>query len=255
MIYSSTIFFNEYDLLDLKIAEELPYIDKIYITESPLTFTGNQKTLNFPIEKYKDNDKIVYLVTPKEIYKDCKIAWDREFLQRNYLQTVVPFNNDDIWFVTDMDEIICGDQVPRLIEGVKQHQIVSIHMTSCIYYINVEVVGQVWEPPFAASGRMCRDHSFQVMRNKKVRIPSVANHCGKHFSYLGGSDAIEFKLKSFSHIECGTPESIQWHLNNFNMVGTGYNSTYGVVKIDESYPQTIRNNINKWGKHIYRRQV
>jgi len=143
MIYSSIMFFNELDLLDLKIAEESPYVDKIYITESPLTFTGNQKLLNFPVEKYKDNDKIVYLVTPKEIYKDCKVAWDREFLQRNYAQAIIPFNDDDVCFVTDADEIICGDMFPTILHGLKAYQFVAMHMKLCMFYINVEVVGQI----------------------------------------------------------------------------------------------------------------
>ena len=217
MIYSSTIFFNEYDLLDLKIAEELPHVDKMYITESPFTFTGNPKPLNFPIEKYKDNDKIVYLVTPEEIYKDCNVAWDREFLQRNYAQTIIQFADDDFCFVTDMDEIICGEKFPYLIQEVKQHRFIGMSMRSYVYWINVVVLNQVWEPPFAAIGSLCKQYSFQNMRNRKVHDPVVAvQDCGNHFSYLGGVDAIAYKLKSYSHVECGTPEGIEWAINNYN---------------------------------------
>ena len=52
MIYSCTMFFNEFDLLDLKIAEELDQVDQMIIVESNQTFRGNEKPLYL-----KDNPK------------------------------------------------------------------------------------------------------------------------------------------------------------------------------------------------------
>jgi beta-1,4-mannosyl-glycoprotein beta-1,4-N-acetylglucosaminyltransferase len=251
MIYSSSIFLNELDLLDLKIAEESPYMDKIYITESPLTFVGNQKPLNFPVEKYEKNDKVVYVVIPKEAFNNCKTPWDREFLQRNYVQTIIPYNDDDIWFVTDLDEILCGDKIPHLIAEVSRHKFIAIHMKSCCYYLNMEITSGVWEPPFAAVGSVCKRHSFQSLRNRIVSVSSaVVWWCGKHFNSFGGPEALEYKLKNFSHTECATPESIIFHINNYNTILQ--NPHVKMVEIDESYPKTILNNMDKWEKHMKR---
>lgn len=250
MIYSSTIFLNEFDLLDVKIAEESPHVDKIYITESPLTFTGNPKPLNFPVEKYKDNDKIVYLVTPKEMYKDCKVAWDREFLQRNYAQTIIQFADDDICFVTDVDEIISGYRFPDLIKDVIKHRFIGMIMNTYGYWINAVVTDAVWEPPFAAVGSLCKQHSFQNMRNRNVGGAVVIRDCGKHFSYLGGDEAIRYKLKSFSHVESSGDEWIAYCIKNYHNIEA--NANVKIVPIDESYPKSIRDNLDKWEKYIRR---
>ena len=249
MIYSSIMFFNEIDLIDLRIEEESPYVDKIFIAESPMTFTGNAKPLNFPIERHKDNEKVVYLVVPHSAYIGCNIAWDREHVQRNYAQTIVPFNDDDIWFVTDTDEVLIGEKLPGLVKVVRQHGLVGLHMPSYSYYINAKC-NRDWFHPFAAIGSICKKYTFDNLRNR-VRINSYnMPNCGKHFCNLGGAEAIEYKLKSFSHVEHNTPAYLSRLVGQLNNICKSNGLT--VVNVDNSYPKTILNNLANWGKHIKR---
>src|SRR3989344_1716902 len=82
-IYDCFTFFNELDLLDLKLHELADHVDKFVIVESTVTFQGNPKPLYFQENKQRFApflDKIIHVVvsdTPTE-----GSAWDREHYQR-----------------------------------------------------------------------------------------------------------------------------------------------------------------------------
>lgn len=61
MIYNCTMFFNEFKLLELKIAEELPYCDKMIIVESSKTHANKDKPLHLKNHPLLDHPKIIYI--------------------------------------------------------------------------------------------------------------------------------------------------------------------------------------------------
>ena len=46
-IFCGCTFFNELDLLELRLAEIYPHVDAVVLVESPLTFSGQPKPLHF----------------------------------------------------------------------------------------------------------------------------------------------------------------------------------------------------------------
>ena len=56
------MYFNEDLVLDVRLNELNPYIDKFVIVESNFTHSGEKKDFNFDIRKYqKFANKIIYL--------------------------------------------------------------------------------------------------------------------------------------------------------------------------------------------------
>ena len=254
-----TMFFNELDLLDLKIKEESPYVDKIVVVESKWTHSGNPKPLNFPWEKYKNNNKIIYLVIYDEtLYKDCKKGPEGSFhsraeVERNLPQSAIPIASNDFVIVADLDEIVKGDQIERIIKEAAKFGHVRLKMEMYYYYINT--YANIWTEAFCATGWLCSKYSFHHLR-LRGEGPIIPN-CGKHFSYLGSADTIKYKLQSFSHTELNTPEiinGIQERLDRLtDPAGKFLESPLTITEIDESYPKTIRDNISEWQKYIHKK--
>ena len=62
MIYDCFCYFNEDELLDLRINYLKDVVDKFVIIEAAKTFSGFSKPQNFDINKFADiKDKIIYI--------------------------------------------------------------------------------------------------------------------------------------------------------------------------------------------------
>lgn len=113
MIYDCFTFYNELDLLKIRLEILNPYVDKFVIVELNKTFRGLNKPLNFQLhidefEKYID--KIIY-ITPDDIpeYKGDG-DWTIENFQRNSIMLGLKgCKPDDIIMVSDLDEIPAPD--------------------------------------------------------------------------------------------------------------------------------------------------
>jgi beta-1,4-mannosyl-glycoprotein beta-1,4-N-acetylglucosaminyltransferase len=257
MIYSASMYFNELELLDLKVREEAAFVDKMFVVEAAVTFSGNPKPMNFPKDKY--GEKVEHIFLEESYFKDCKNPWEREAAQRNAIQSLVRAEDDDVWIVTDVDEIIRGDKIQYIAEETRKHWFVVLRMQVCYYYINVEYP-LMQDYSFAATGWVSRRKKFHGLRRHRAMRPRKAlPDCGKHFSYLMGPENISLKLKSFSHTEYGGPE-----FSNVDVVRDRVESlkdvcrrgkTLKIVELDSSYPKTILDNLPDWEKHIYREAV
>lgn len=259
MIYYASLFFNELDLLDLKIREESPYVDKMFIVESELSFTGNQKSVNYPKGKYDNYKNVEHVLLKESFFPKGITAWEREHVQRNAIRSLVGYNDDDIWIVTDIDEIIVGKNIPMLVEETAKHGHICIGMQIYYYYINA-LYPRGWDYPFMCTGKVARGHDFQdIVKRRGISPEKIVTNCGKHFSYLGSPADISLKLKSFSHTEYSTPyysneHTIKDRIANLEDV-CGRKKVMKVVPIDSSYPQTILDDLPAWEKYIYKEAV
>lgn len=87
MIYDCFTFFNEIELLRLRLNLLAPVVDKFVIVEADKTQRGVSKQFNFESIKNefyeKFSDKIIYIkVTDCPVLKDSK-DWAIEYFQRN----------------------------------------------------------------------------------------------------------------------------------------------------------------------------
>ncbi len=111
-IFDCFTFFNEYDLLELRLSYLYSHVDHFVIVESDQTFNGASKAFNFDgnMERYAQYlDKITYVQVAMPNFRESKkVAWKREAYQRNEIKKgleILKAQPDDVVMMGDVDEI------------------------------------------------------------------------------------------------------------------------------------------------------
>ena len=235
MIYDCFTFFNELDLLEIRLNTLAPVVDRFVIAEATRTFRGQLKELLF--EKNRERfaafaDKIVYVVVEDmlsevEISKDVfYLPWFNESRQRNALMRgIANLRDDDIVLISDLDEIPRPERLREAIELARRGEVIRLDMANYAYFLNfrngtnphwgagtVVASGAVFTQKKSPLDRIPCDRYLVAEENKGrtfcrlrfVREDRRLRDGGWHFSYLGGIDKIMYKLASYSHSEVST---------------------------------------------------
>jgi len=268
MIYDCFIFFNELDLLELRLNELDSIVDKFVIVESTETFSKQKKPLYYNENKdrfLKFKDKIIHVVvddSPKKLTTktESENRWSVEHFQRNCIERgLVDCKLDDIVLVSDIDEIPRRSAINKSVEILDKNRksIVSFRQRFFYYFLNGLCVNDnALSPWFGTTA--CLYAGFigaEKMRMTKGHNQHIVNDAGWHFSYLGGPDLIAHKIESFSHSEFDNSniknrdrikDRVEKGLDLFDRPGRP-RQVY--IKIDESFPEYLRNNIEKF-RHL-----
>jgi len=255
MIYSMTMYYDEPDIIDLKIKEETSYIDKIIIQESIWSHTGNLKPLRFDTKKYEDNKKVLHLVIKNaDIYNNCDIEKDRfcrANAERRHPVSQFQIEDDDILIVTDSDEIVNGEEIPRIVRETKTRGFVRLGMRAFYYYINV-MQAHEWSYPYAVNGKIAKKFGLDWLRLNMTG--TILKNCGNHFGWLGSPDVIKNKIQNMAHTEFNTKEIVEGTEKRIaaleDVVGRTDQGPLTIIPIDHLYPRTILNNYAEWRKYI-----
>jgi hypothetical protein len=265
MIYTFTMLYNELDLLRLKIAEEREYVDKIVVVEAGRTFRNYPKEFCFPLDEYRNDPKIVYFkIEDEERLKGWNKDRFGEIMQRNYAQSKFDFEPDDCIIVTDIDEIIRCDEIPKICDALRKYSYIGLEMKLYQYYLNA--YRGDWKLPFACSGETAKKFTFNNLRwhfsNSEEFAdvppnPPVLSIKGGHFSYLGNAEqiakkikegAVEFKDEYWSDVN-RIREKILKLQDLFDRNAESASKTL-IVSIDDSYPETILRNMEYWKRYV-----
>ena len=140
-VYDCFIFFNELELLKVRLEELNPYVDKFVLVESHETFSGKDKPLYYSENKelFKEfEDKIIHVVLPKT---NLNGTWQREAHQRNQIvRGLQGCQKDDIIMVSDLDEIPRGSQLNQVIKPISniEELVVFCQHQYYGYYFNMK---------------------------------------------------------------------------------------------------------------------
>ena len=258
MVYDCFMFFNELDLLEIRLAELYPLVDYFVLCESPITHSGQEKPLYFKdnMHRYlKYLNKIVHRVVPEETMLAMNSSWGRENFQRDYCAAEITFKYDDIIISSDCDEIPSAKSLVEFeaeTRKIYNTTIKTAHMT-CYYgrLTNKIILPRDHQPWRGSTFVRVRDEvngvSLSGLRAAKDSFPPIV--CGWHFSYLGGVEAMKYKITSFAHTEYDKEEIL-------NSLDKSYNNRkdplgrpefiIDQVDIDCSYPREIYSNLYKY---------
>ena len=108
MRYDCFTFFNELELLQIRLAELSSVVDVFVIAEAPWTFQGQAKPLFFGENRARFKP---YLSRIQHIVSDAPPVvtdqWSRELHQRNSLKRgLLEASGDDFVVISDADEIV-----------------------------------------------------------------------------------------------------------------------------------------------------
>lgn len=255
MIYSCTLFFNEFNLLELKLSEELEYVDQFIIVQSPLTFSGKPKDLllEYDHPKVKVINIPIDLVNHNFGLSDLKqIAFAREGFQRSYALNDIEIQENDVIIISDIDEIIIGKEIPDLVEQCLFYG--EINLKQKLFYYKLNLLVGDWFCPRMVAGYLYQVGGLDLDNWRRLYRNKVIETTGKHFSYLSDAKGIVDKIESFSHVEFDKEEYKDLNKINYNIENKkdlfNRKSDIQVIAIDESYPKSILNDWEKWKEFI-----
>ncbi|MDV0443585.1 hypothetical protein [Methanorbis rubei] len=269
MIYDCFSFFNELDLLELRLETLDQIIDKFVLVEATKTHSNIDKPLYFDENKErfeKWNDKIIHIIVNE--YPEYRTSWTYENYQRNcIMEGLKTCNADDIVIISDIDEIPRPDSI---LEAAATPGIKCLEMKMYYYYLNyLNYTNPNWSAVKVLRYNEfkkdidCQYSSFLLEELNEGNTPTKIRHyqtslkireAGWHFSYLGGLDKIIYKITSFSHQELNKTKYLEKNVLE-RKIKEGkdlYNrpDRYMSVPIDSTFPEPIYNNLKKYENYI-----
>lgn len=252
-IFDCFTFYNELDLLELRLQELYNTVDAFVIVEGTSTFTNRPREPIFGkhAQRFKQYmDKIRYL--PVDLPGSAN-AWDNEEAQRNaILHCLLDAEDNDLILISDVDEI----PRPAAIEYMRDADqiIYALRMTLSNFKFNYVRTnpGQydVWT--MAGRGSVFKEITPNQLRNFRFNFfgaeyrhknqgCELVEHAGWHFGYMGDNEYLRDKAQSFSHTEVNTPEFLE-HIDIDKSIAEGkewnraQDAQYQIVDLDGYFP-------------------
>jgi beta-1,4-mannosyl-glycoprotein beta-1,4-N-acetylglucosaminyltransferase len=212
-VFDCFTFFNELDLLELRMKFLDRYVDYFVIAESNLTHSGFPKPYHFQhnTDRFKAwKHKIIYIPLAQNTeglifeeqknYNPQSASWKLENEQRNALLQATPLMKEtDIVLLSDLDEIPSVWGIKKALQVSKPaafSQLFHVHYLNCQHSKDL----RWWKGSIIATAKQFKEITPQGLRNKRDIYPSLPDS-GWHFSFLGGVEKIRQKLLAFAHTE------------------------------------------------------
>jgi beta-1,4-mannosyl-glycoprotein beta-1,4-N-acetylglucosaminyltransferase len=286
MIYDCFTFYNELELLEVRLHELSKVVDKFVIVEAPRTFTNKPKPLCFLENRarFSEFDRQIIHIQVSDS-PNSSDPWAVETFQRNCIaRGLVQCQQDDLVLISDVDEIPRAEAVRRACQEYSYpHGIWADFLARPVIR-----AFSAWE---FSRGRVRRNHPFvlkfeqsshrhfincvivnppervhwygtRMLHYRDLKSPQDARHSGYkviknggwHFTSMGGVERIREKIGSFSHQEFNNQDFLNpTRINeiiNQGMSVFDAQEKLSCVKIDDSYPRYIRDNPQKFGDWI-----
>lgn len=258
-IVDSTMFYNEFDILELRLRIMYDQVDRFVIVESDYTHSGKYK--GFKLEEHKERysqwwDKICYIKgnMPQRLTN----AWDREHWQRDLMsQGWDDVDGDDVILVSDLDEIVR----PETLQFIRStdYGYYGLYMPAFYFKFNYLDTKQDWH--YKVWGRAYRGFKTLPQHMRLIGVGETPgkhiklHHAGWHFGWLGDNDFVKTKLQSFAHTEWDKPEivnnvDIDRHIAEGRDHVRPENITWVPVNLDDYFPKEIVDNKDRYSSLI-----
>ena len=254
-IYDCFTFYNELDLLDLRLEQLYDWVDHFVIVEATSTFQNQPKPLYLKdnwsrYEKYQD--KIIHVVAD---LKDTD-PWQNERHQRDsIMQGLVDASPHDIAIISDVDEFIRPEAIAQmrnssaLVFGLRvpyfnfkfNYMLVNDPEAYCVW----ATASRVEHLAGPEDMRRSRWTLNQFPYNYNDGTVQLIEHAGWHFTYLGNDEFIRTKIKSFAHSELNTVEVLgSIDVEQCIAQGRGFNINdprkFVIVDLDDYFPVELK---------------
>jgi len=264
-IFDTFTFFNELDILELRLNILNEYVDKFILVEATRSHQNKPKPLYFQenlarFEKFLPKIKHVVVDTfPEYSY------WSHETHQRDCIYTPLKelAEQNDIIFISDLDEIWNPEKIMPIINNISSDKIYRWKSHICYFYFNLLAQKEDWVQPMFSSFSLLKDLiekdnmslSYDIFHRQTARLnPSIDiitdDHCGWHFSY---TQSPTYKLQNFLHTEYKNlsedylKQCIKDKMNPF------YKNPMEIIepeKFNTYLPKYVLNNLEKYNKYL-----
>lgn len=274
MVYDCFQFFNELDILKLRLHVLSDVVDKFVISESTVTFSGDKKPLYF--QENRDmfaefEGRIIHQIvddTPmdtsaflRDSHQKCAVA-----------RGLAGARPEDVVIFSDVDEIPNPEAVKWVLDHFDDSRIYALAQRNFYCYLDMEetsgnllsITGEFegiagadrkWLGTKICKYSMLEKYTTEQLRDKEqksimVRVPEG----GWHFSYMGGGknesveQRVKYKIKSAAHQEYNnraTLSRVKRNIRNHQDI-LGRESRFEIVPIDETYPVYLREHLGEY---------
>ncbi len=261
-IYDCFQYFNEDEMVDLRLNVLNDYVDYFIISESTKSHQGKIKKINFNINnfpKFKHKIKFVVAEYKEEINFKNHIGGESpvEQHQRNTLiEGIKDASPEDYIILSDSDEI---PDLTKLNEIKKNKKFIAFSQKMFMYKLNLQnldesgwIGSKITKKKNLNSMQSLRNLKFKdypFWRIDKLNLQIIKG--GWHFSFLQTPDQILKKIKSYSHGEFNdnslSIETIEKRiLDNKDIFNRGFKLKK--IDLDNDYPKYILENKKKFLK-------
>jgi beta-1,4-mannosyl-glycoprotein beta-1,4-N-acetylglucosaminyltransferase len=285
-LYDCFTFFNELDILDIRLAELAGVVDYFVLAEATRGFTGKPKPLH-----YADNaarygayrHKIIHVVVD-DLPADAPDAWRREYFQRNAIaRGLGGAAEDDVIMLSDADEIPRASVIRSLRDSnATRGAATFLAQDQFCFRMNLKAENFTWlkGTRLIAKKHLHNPQDFRALRlrpRKKayqalidplrlradlfrhagaLLTPRVIADAGWHFGYMGGNESVRLKVQSFAHQELNTDDMLSdAYIDGRIASGQFFNDGLGMklraVPLDASFPAYLQENAARYASHYY----
>ena len=282
-IYDCFNFFNELDILELRLNILYDYVDYFVIVESSVTHSGQPKP--FYLEENKERfskfwDKIISFKitdTPEDFMnlsntgffdseldkvhhyirtqtnrfnRNTQPDYGRDFFQKESVRRALSnCSEDDVIIISDADEIPNPETLKDLKSLSLGDTIYSLSQPMYSYYLNM-LSDSDWHGSKMGLYKNVKELSFNEIRNDSNLTTKIPNG-GWHFSFMGGEEMVRKKITSYSARDLVNDQVLSSIKNNMdNDQDVFFRGKLTKVEIDKTYPDYILNNLGKYNNMI-----
>jgi beta-1,4-mannosyl-glycoprotein beta-1,4-N-acetylglucosaminyltransferase len=239
-IYDVFNFFNELEILDIRLNILNDHVDYFVLVESTLTHSGLPKELLYEKNKHlfkKFEHKIIHYVidTPLKDFEDARkrildphtTELEKDILNKamqsdniplgdnNYLRDfyekesvkkpLINLQDNDFCYISDLDEI----WNPAALVDYSKDDIYKYKQEAYVYFLNnrSNEDWNGWVGTIATKYKNIKHACLNDLRTARKMKYTVINNGGWHFTFQGGIQKIKDKLASYSYHEINTEET------------------------------------------------
>ena len=241
MIIDCFPFFNEIDLLKIRLKLLNNIVDRVVLVESTRTFSLKKKKLYYYENKdlfKKYNNKITHIVVDNTpalfnrifLRKPRDLLWlfknkkslslnphHIDFHQKNrVIKGLEDCEEDDILLLSDLDEIP-NPSIFNNLSFLDKNKNGALELNNFCYYLNGKLYTKNNEPVFELGPAILRFKDFRSfhaertdarhsLNRKRSNNFQIIKNAGWHFGYLGGLKKVQYKIRSAAHSELNTTQ-------------------------------------------------
>jgi hypothetical protein len=259
-VYDCFPFFNELDVLEIRLKELWDVVDVFVLAESNLSHSGKPKEYIFENNKERFSQwmsKIRHIKV--EDMPETEDSWVRERFQRVCLDRgLYDMEPEDIVIVSDCDEITRAEIVTLIKEDENNYDKYILNIPQFQYKLNYMKVYNVSKNAniMVTRGRCYsnaqQEREWTFFWNAKPENTVFVDHGGWHFTYLGDDQHAITKIQNFAHTETDTPDmikrhNIKWFIQNkYGHHGPNDSERYEWVQLDDYFPECVTSNVEQY---------
>ena len=222
MIIDAFTFFNEKELVELRIKYLNELIDCFVVIEADVTYTGKAKKWNFPnilnnnLKEF--SHKIQYYQMKVDLEKaaaeqDSRYrslsgtlstvgrSWKIENMQRNFIKNACKkFSPNDVVIISDLDEIPSTEKI-SFVKSCDFKVVAPIAFEQALFHLDCNFLNlERWIGSVVTTKELIDKFGPQSFRNYRERISHFTD-AGWSFSSFGGLKRVREKFEAFAHEE------------------------------------------------------